>query len=181
MLHQFFYVIRFAFAPTVFSPFAGGFPSASASSAEQQTWAMRLRSAALVAMAGGPAGVCVCARAVELMCLWAQVPACRLRLICSCACLTMPAPLRVAPLAVGASCYAPAPLLPACSTARRLLGSGAARQQQRTPPTMMAGFAPTPKAKKAKPKAAPPPADLTGEMLESRRALPRVGCANAAR
>ena len=37
----------------------------------------------------------MCARAVELMCLWAQVPACRLRLICSCACLTMPAPLRV--------------------------------------------------------------------------------------
>ena len=63
------YVIRFAFAPTVFSPFAGGFPSTSASSAEQQTWAMRLRSAALVAMAGGPAGVCVraCGRDDELV------------------------------------------------------------------------------------------------------------------
>ena len=123
----------------------------------------------------------MCARAVEMMSLWVSVPACSLRLICSCACLTLPAPLRVAPPAVGASCYAPAPLLPACSTARRLLGSGGARQQQRTPQTMMAGFAPTPKAKKVKPKAAPPPADLTGEMHESRRSLARVRFANAAR
>ena len=70
------YVIRFAFAPTVFSPFAGGFPSASASSAEQQTWAMRLRSAALVAMAGGPAGVCVraCGRADVLVGASARLP-----------------------------------------------------------------------------------------------------------